>query len=97
MTALQYGTMKYIRREQPSIEIGRIMSQRTLSSLFYNGWITVIRGSIRETADGSRELDKYVHAKMAERQVEADLSKSVERYMRNPRRNLIVMKRRNAA
>lgn len=95
MSPLQYGTMKFIRREQPTIEFARAMNQHTLSSLFYREWVTVRRGRICETADGSRELDRYIHAKLAERQVEADLAASVSRYMGRGR--VMVMSKRRVA
>jgi hypothetical protein len=95
MSPLQYGMLRYIRQQQPAMDAARHFNQCTLSSLLYRGWITTRSGHWVETKEGSAALDRYVHAKLPERQYEGDLAPSVQRNMKVYR--VITMRKRDAA
>lgn len=98
MSPLQYGMMKHIRRENPPISAARMYKQVTLSSLLYRGWVTTRHGNLVETAEGSAELDRYIHSKLPERgeiMQDNDLAPTVTKGLKYYR--VITMKKREAA
>lgn len=60
MTAFQFGTMMYIKRNEVTLDKMRHLCAQTLSSLLYHNWITLGKdGTLHWTHDGDRAMSHF--------------------------------------
>lgn len=77
MSHLQFGTLKYIRNHDISIDYIRILHMGTFWSLINRGWIQRSGGKIVLTRAGDEAYEQYSNGTANYRQKEGDISERV--------------------
>ena len=77
MSPLQFGTLKYIRNHDVQVDHVRMLSQMTVGSLLYRGYIQRSGSRITTTKKGDEAFDSYARSDANFRKKDGDISDRV--------------------